>query len=263
MLVALCLNLLLAETPTQNPRVPDGIANPTPSTQVEAPTTPKTIHNPQDEALVDKLAAETLASEESNVDPLEYSQKERQAEFQGGIALNLGPVMPWSEYGGSILWTGRGVIQSGSIGGGNFEFSDNYRGRNYKVKVDSQSAYYAARWFFLGFGPLYVEPFAGLVRWSGSIKPSGFDDVSDSLASSLNSRFDMSGASIGANLGVMWIFSNGLFLDYNLFSLSSAAFLTSSFTTNSEEAKKNVRKELAGPLSTSNLQLRVGWSMKL
>lgn len=249
---------LLAETPSGIPSASGGPPE-APNSAVTHKAAPNHRAN-QDDQPVDDLA---LENGEVGGDPLEYSQKERQQQFEGGLALSLGPVMPWSEYGASVFWRKADIIQNLSLGGGNFEFSDNYRDRNYIVKVDSQSAYYAARWFVLGFGPLYLEPFVGLVRWSGSIRPRGFDKLSDSLASSLNSRFDITGVSTGGNLGLMWIFSKGVYLDYNFLSLSGAAFVQRSFTTNTSEARNNVRRELGGPLTVSNLQLRVGWSMKL
>ena len=264
--VALMLNMLLAQSPAGKPSLADGALKASStfnsSTSVES-SSDQAIAPTSDENLVEELAAENLQDEASNADLLAYTQKELQGRFEGGLALNFGPVMPWSKYGASVFWKGGDIIQSVSLGGGDFKFSDNYKERNYIVDVDSQSAYYAARWFFLGFGPVYVEPFAGFVRWSGSIKPRGYDNVNDSLASSLNSRFDMNGISLGANLGLMWIFTNGIFVDYNLLSLSSAAFVQKNFTTNTEAAKRNVKKELGGPLTTSNLQLCLGWSMKL
>ncbi|MBC7661221.1 MAG: hypothetical protein H7249_16105 [Chitinophagaceae bacterium] len=211
----------------------------------------------------DGLTPDEAELEYDSGDPLEYSQKERQAQFNGGIALNIGPVMPWSKYGASILWKQWDVIQTFSLGAGNFDYSNNYRERNYLVKTNAQSAYYAARWFVLGFGPLYLEPFAGLARWGGSIRPRGYDDINDTLTSSLNSRFDITGISMGGNIGLMWIFSNGLFLDYNIFNISGSTFLQKSFTNNSSEARKNVKWELSGPLMMSNLELRLGWSIAL
>lgn len=262
MLEALIMSVLLAKAPAGNPSpVTPGV---TPTARSSAtPASGQLSNAARDEQLADELAAENLENENAGIDPLEFSQKERQNQFEGGIALNVGPVMPWSEYGASFFWKKFGVIQTFSLGGGNFEFSDNYKGRNYVVKSDSQSMYYAARWFVLGFGPIYLEPFAGIARWSGSIQPRGYDNLSDTLASSLNSRFDMTGVSVGGNFGMMWIFSNGVFIDYNFLSLSSAAFVQQSFTTNTSEAKKSVRRELAGPISMSNLQIRVGFSLKL
>ena len=206
---------------------------------------------------------DNLRLELSDLDPLEYSQNERQAKFSGGMALNIGPVIPWSESGASFFWSRYSLIQSLTLGVGDFEFSDNYRDRNYRVKTDTQILYYATRWFFLGFGPLYVEPFAGFVRWSGSIKPSGYDNVNDTLASALDSRFDINGLSLGTNLGLMWIFDTGIFVDYNLFNISSAAFVSRRFTTNTDAAKKSVRKELVGPSTMSNFHLRIGYSLAI
>lgn len=260
--IALMLNLLRVDAPAGPAIVAD--SNPKASPPLESPSDNSKAGAPgNDESLVDEIAAENLNDETNAIDPLAYSQKELQGKFEGGLALNLGPVMPWSEYGASAFWKSANIIQSVSLGGGNFKFSDNYKEHNYLVDVDSQSAYYAARWFFVGFGPLYIEPFGGFVRWSGNIKPRGFDNISDGLASSLNSRFDINGVSVGANLGLMWLFTNGIFIDYNFLSLSAAAFVQKNFTTNTEEAKRNVKKELGGPLNTSNLQFRLGWSMKL
>lgn len=211
----------------------------------------------------EEVEEEKLDEAVRDQDPLAFSQNELQNNFPGGLAFNIGPVMPWSNYGVSLLWRKINFIQTLSLGAGDYKFSDNYKERNYNVDTDSQSIYYGLRWFFLGFGPIYVEPFFGAVRWSGSIKPNGYDNVNDTLASSLNSRFDITGASLGANLGIMWIFQNGIFLDYNFLNLSGAGFIKTKFTTNTEEAKKNVKKELAGPLTMSNLHLRVGYSLAL
>ncbi len=214
----------------------------------------------QDKTLpADDEAPETWKEGEL-VDSLDYTQKEQQARFDSGAAVNIGTVMPWAEIGASLLWKQAPGIASLSIGLGNFEFSDTYRERNYIVKFDSQSAYYANRYFPLPFGPLYIEPMAGLVRWEGSIFPRGTDPISDELASALTSKFTASGVSVGANFGLMWIFSNRIFVDYNLVGVTWAHLIAQTYSTSSSEVRANVRRQIRGPISMNAAHLRIGWS---
>lgn len=224
--------------------------------------------NPSDKSEVDAVDEETENAEPAGLtgrgeeaEALDYTQKEKQQRFTGGLAFNIGPAMPWSAAGVSLLWPQFGGIGQLSLGAGDFDFSDNYRQRNYLVAVDSQAAFLAHRMFPLGFGPIYVEPFFGLVRWNGSIKPRGFDSTQDQLAASLTSRFDSFGASAGGNLGIMWIFKSGLFLDYNLLSLSWAHMVTEHYSNNTSEARKSIREQIRGPLTMNTLHLRIGWSI--
>jgi hypothetical protein len=200
----------------------------------------------------------------TNEDPgaLDFTQKELQQRFNGGLGVNLGPVMPWAKIGASMLWPEYKGIAQLSLGAGGFDFSDNFEGRNYLVQIDSQSAYLGWRNFPLGFGPIYVEPFAGFVRWSGSIKPRGFDAQQDQLASSLTSRFDSFGMSLGGNLGLMWLFKNGYFLDYNLVSLSWAQIFREHYSNNTSASRNSIRKQIRGPLTMSSLHLRFGYSFE-
>lgn len=202
-----------------------------------------------------------LTGQGEEADSLAYTQREKQDRFTGGMALNIGPVMPWSEIGFSLIWPQFKGMSQLSLGAGTFDFSDNYRGRNYLVSIQSQSAYLAYRIFPLGFGPIYVEPFAGFVRWNGSIKPRGFDEAQDQLASSLTSRFDAFGLSGGGNFGLMWIFRNGVFVDYNLLSLSWAHMGQERYSNNTSEARGSIRKQVRGPMTMSALHLRIGWSL--
>jgi hypothetical protein len=133
--------------------------------------------------------------------------------------------------------------------------------RNYVVEGHSQSSFVATRFFFLGFGPVYVEPAVGLVHWNGAVKPRGNDEVTDIAASSLNSRFDLIGVDINASLGLMWIFNNGIFLDYNLMSLSEAFLIQESYSVSTHETRQAIRSQIAGPMTMSNLNLRVGYAL--
>lgn len=191
---------------------------------------------------------------------LDFSQKEQQERFDFGVGLNMGPVLPWNKWGLSFLWQQKYGIGSVSVGLGDFTFSDNYRDRNYRLEAKSQTAVYALRFFPLGFGPIYFEPLVGLGHWKGDIQPQGDDPVLDELASSLSSRYDLRGLSLGAHLGLMWIFSNRFFIDYNLFGVSKSYFFNEYYSVNTSEARANIREQVGGPLSFSNAHLRVGWS---
>ncbi len=219
-------------------------------------------------------AAETPAQideqdEEQNAEPLSaseretalaYTQKELQNKFQSGVGLNLGRVMPWSELGVTFLGKLGQNISGLSLGFGDFEYSGNLNQRNYMVSGQAESAYVAARYFVFGFGPLYVEPAFGFVHWNGDVKPRGNDDLEDESASSLTSRFDVLGTDLDVNVGLMWIFTNGVFLDYNFLNLSHALLLKESYTVSTSESRKAIRTQIAGPISMSGINLRVGYA---
>lgn len=201
--------------------------------------------------------------ENEQAESLDYTQKEKQERFGSGIAVNVGTVMPWAELGLTYLWNQTDTIHGLSLGVGDFEFSDTYQKRNYVVKTSSQSAYYTRRWFPLPFGPIYLEPIAGLVHWDGSIQPRGTDPITDELASALTSKFSATGISIGGNLGLMWIFSNRIFIEYNLIGITWSHFLSQYYSTSASAARSNVRHQIQGPLSMGSAHLRIGWSWNL
>jgi hypothetical protein len=174
-----------------------------------AAETPAQLDEQDEEQSAEPLSASDRES------ALAYTQKELQTKFQSGAGLNLGRVMPWSELGAAFLGKMGTTITSLSLGFGDFEYSGNMNQRNYIVSGHTESAYVAARYFVFGFGPLYVEPAFGFVHWNGDVKPRGNDDLEDESASALTSRFDLLGADLDVNLGLMWIFTNGVFLDYN------------------------------------------------
>jgi hypothetical protein len=214
-------------------------------------------------------AQEDEQDEEQNAEPLSasekelalaYTQKELQTKFQSGAGLNLGRVMPWSELGATFFGKMGTTIGSLSLGFGDFEYSGNLNQRNYMVSGHAESAYVAARYFPLGFGPLYVEPAFGFVHWNGDVKPRGNDDIEDVLASALTSRFDAIGVDLDVNVGLMWIFTNGVFLDYNFMNLSHALLLKESYTVSTSEARKAIRTQIAGPISMSGINLRIGYA---
>gem|GEM_PF-2869503 len=213
------------------------------------------VENPKDE----DQSTEGLSDSDRDT-ALEFSQKELQEKFQSGAGLDLGLVMPWSKVGATFLGRLGEPISSLSLGFGYFEYSGNLDQRNYLVSGNAQASFIATRYFFLGLGPIYVEPIFGVVHWNGAIKPRGNDALTDIAASSLTSRFDIFGVDLGANLGLMWIFTNGVFLDYNFLSLNRAFFIKESYTTNTSDARKSVRSQIAGPISMSSVHLRIGYA---
>ncbi len=215
---------------------------------------------PEPEDVKDEdLSLEPL-TETDREDALAYSQKELQGKFQSGAGLNLGQVMPWSKAGATFFGTSHQHILSFSLGFGDFEYSGNLQQRNYLVTTNAQSAYFASRYFIFGFGPLYVEPMFGFVHWNGSVRPRGNDNLTDVSNSSLSSRFDAIGVDAGANFGLMWIFDNGMFLDYNFMNLSKAFLLKETYTTSTSDARKAVRTQISGPITMSSVNLRLGYA---
>jgi len=213
----------------------------------------------QDDEQDEEQSGEPL-SESERATALEYTQKELQNKFQSGVGLDLGRVLPWSELGVTFLSRSGSQISSLSLGFGDFEYSGNLDQRNYMVSGFAESAYVSSRYFVFGFGPLYIEPAIGFVHWNGEVKPQGNDEIDDIAASSLTSRFDLMGADLNVNFGLMWIFTNGIFLDYNFMNLSHALLLKESYTVSASDARKAIRTQIAGPISMSGINLRVGYA---
>ncbi len=207
----------------------------------------------------EEQSAEPLSESERAL-ALEYTQKELQTKFQSGVGLDLGRVKPWSELGVTFFGRVGSQMASLGLGFGEFDYSGNLDQRNYLVSGQAESAYLATRYFPLGFGPLYVEPAIGFVHWNGDVKPRGNDDLDDVAASALTSRFDLLGADLDVNVGLMWIFTNGIFLDYNFLTLSHAFLLKESYTVSTSDSRKAIRTQIAGPISMSGLNLRVGYA---
>ncbi|MFY7930175.1 MAG: hypothetical protein ACOVS5_14980 [Oligoflexus sp.] len=210
----------------------------------------------------DEVANESL-SPEDKAEILEYTQKEEQDAFDSGVAVSIGPAMPWSKFGLAFLTKAPHGMETYSLGTGAFEFNDNESNRNYVVTLRSQSAFYTRRIFPLGFGPLYVEPIVGLVRWDGDIQPRGTDPLTDEVAASLSSRFNATGLALGGNIGIMWMFQNQMFIEYNLFSLNGSYLLSETYSTNTNNSRNSVRKQLRGPMSMNSVHLRLGWSWSI
>lgn len=207
----------------------------------------------------EEQSSESL-SEDERAAALEYTQKELQNKFQSGLGLELGRVLPWSELGFTFLSKMGSQISSLSLGFGDFEYSGNLQQRNYMVSGFAESAYVASRYFVFGFGPLYIEPTIGFVHWNGEVKPQGNDEIDDIAASSLTSRFDLMGADLNVNFGLMWIFTSGIFLDYNFMNFSRAMLLKESYTVSTKEARKAIRTQIAGPISMTGVNLRLGYA---
>jgi hypothetical protein len=208
----------------------------------------------------EEQSAEPL-SEGERATALEYTQKELQNKFQSAVGLDLGRILPWSELGVSFLSRTGSQISSLSLNVGDFEYSGNLDQRNYMVSGSAESAYVSSRFFLFGFGPLYIEPAIGFVHWNGEVKPQGNDEIDDIAASSLTSRFDLMGADLNVHFGLMWIFTNGIFLDYNFTNLSHALLLKESYTVGTKDARKAIRTQIAGPISMSGINLRVGYAL--
>lgn len=210
----------------------------------------------------DALEESTLSplSDEERSEELAFTQAELQSQLRRAYALDIGPVMPWTRFGLGMLWKAGPSIDAASVGLGDFSFSGNEKSRNYQISLKDQTFAFSKSYRHAGFAPIYLEPFVGYVHWTGDIQPRGEDALNDEIASSLSSSFDIHGVQLGANVGISWIFSSGLFVDYKLMSVSSAVLLQQTYTHNTAEARAKVRELLEGPLSMNTVHLRIGYA---
>lgn len=194
---------------------------------------------------------------------LAFTQTELQQSFQQGLALSFGRAVPLADFG--IVMIGKGIDRLSSFGlyTGSYEISGNLERRNYILTGKSASVSVGTRFFPLGFGPIFLEPFFGLRRWDGEVRPRGEDASDSQTASSLSSRYEIFGIDLGAQLGLMWIYKSGFFLEGNLLSMSRAFFIRETYTTNTEDARRAVRDQLGSMQSLSSLNFKLGWTKLL
>lgn len=208
------------------------------------------------------IEADAIPPEEPLVqqDELALSQSELLPKANQMLSIGIGAAMPWQNF--NVQW---GLRKSAdelwhfSAGGGNDVLTGRSQLRSYELEVRSQSLVGGIRYFFSERFPFYAEPLISFVQWDGDISPKGSDPATDTVAAKLDSGFSGQGVIFGGNLGFIWLWENGFFVDYSIFRLGKAWALKISTSTDSDETRAAVKDNLQRWLSWDFANITVGY----
>lgn len=203
----------------------------------------------------------TQAAADENDEELALTQEELRDEMRYGIAIGSGVSVPWQMYGVSFTYKiAPQWMFSASLGAGRFASQGTSKGRDYEIKVNTQSLVAGARWYPMARAPLFVEPLLGFGLWDGRMKPAGNDEADSSETSRLTAGISASGLVFGGNFGVVWAWSNHVFIEYSIERIGLAMLLRKTITDATDDSKVTVEKGIERPQSWGFANMRVGWN---
>ena len=168
------------------------------------------------EPVIDEEFKEGDVDDELEQEELSLSHDEIRNRYQYGVALTQGVVLPWQMRGGALYkLEGEYASHLLSTGGGHFSFYDSTTSRRDKTAFDSISLFYSYRVFFTEMMPIFFEGSVGYATWNGTFEAMDLG-LENAGGSEVASAFEASGAVAGINLGFMWPWENGIFVEYSL-----------------------------------------------
>ena len=197
--------------------------------------------------------------DELEQEELSLSHDEIRNRYQYGVALTQGVVLPWQMRGGALYkLEGEYASHLLSTGGGHFSFYDSTTSRRDKTAFDSISLFYSYRVFFTEMMPIFFEGSVGYATWNGTFEAMDLG-LENAGGSEVASAFEASGAVTGINLGFMWPWENGIFVEYSLFRIGKSFILEDRYDAFDSIVRKRVQNQIESPLSWGYLNLRLGW----
>jgi hypothetical protein len=84
----------------------------------------------------------------------------------------------------------------------------------------------------------------GVATWKGSLAPSSIDALDDDTVKELTHDIDAAGLVAALNLGIMWTWDNGFYIEYSIFRLSRGAMITHNLGKASSNAVDIIRERI-------------------
>lgn len=192
---------------------------------------------------------------------LELEQFEIQEGFERGVALGLGVIAPWQKIAvHGLARAGTHRFWTANLGGGNFDMNGVHDARTYLLTIDTYSLVLGHRWMMARLLPFFVEPMFGYGAWHGRVEPKGSDPATDTVAATLDSSFSASGLMVGAQVGLFWVWENGVFLEYSIFRVGRGLPFNHAYSTRSDASRAAVRENLEHWYAWGFANLTLGWS---
>ena len=197
--------------------------------------------------------------QESIDDELKISSYELRVPGKLALSVGWGVHFPWSSGDFQVVFNqSKKFLYSFGVGGASYDVKSSGSNLDWQQRINSQTIAGMGRWFFFETIPLWFGPQIGLVRWDGRIQPETSSEQSSGTLAALESGFQAYGASVGWGAGFYWIWSNGIFLEYNLIGMGRGAVFGRRFTSSSTLSQNEVVSELNYPQSWGLVNFRVG-----
>jgi hypothetical protein len=190
---------------------------------------------------------------------LALSHQEIRKKFSYGAGLGVGYVAPWQKIGGQFfkLITPK-FTHVFNLGSGDFDFNGTSKGKRYEMQLDTLSFYYGFRGFFWDVVPFFIQPMIGLATWKGDLEPSSIDALDDETVKSLTHDIDGTGLVAALNLGIMWTWEKGYYIEYSIFRLSRGVMVTHNLGKASSAAEDIIRERIENVNSWGYANIAIG-----
>ena len=209
------------------------------------------------------LEKSTADSKDFSVDDglLDFDQYEKLSLFEKGLAFSFGRAIPWQKlsfsYYKKMSETGNRFLTI-SVGGGNFDMEGDYEYLDYEINTDSYSIYSSYRYYFTDFANFYVEPQLGAAYWSGTTGAGGVDADKVEAQEMYENTFKTAGLVVAGNLGILWQFDGGFFIDYSILRMSYSVPIYADYE-NDNTGEDVTRSQIIGPHLWGSINLTLGY----
>ena len=192
---------------------------------------------------------------------LDLEQYEKLSLFDHGVAVSLGRAIPWQKLSLSYYQKKSAAgdrFLTFSLGGGSFTMEGEYEDLSYKVETDAYNVFGSYRYYFTEFSNFYLEPKIGIAYWTGETKASGIDHDKAEAIAMFDNKFTTAGVITAGNFGILWLFSNGFFIDYSILRMSLTVPLYADFK-NDNDGESVTQAQIIGPHLWGSANLTLGY----
>lgn len=214
----------------------------------------------------DTVPAEVRADPDGDLqNELSYRQNERRAGKNRGVALAIGPVVPWGRYGVGLSHhredgMGAWVVD---VGVGRRVQRGGDHGDTYQLDLATQGAFGAYRFYLAKAAPFFVQPVLGVVAVEGELAPQEADtQAAEAPRAHLGGHVDALGWVGGAALGLSWMSEAGWVVEWLI--VGGAGTKVSGFEySNPDGAGASMAEQAIESFQTWGLlNLKVGWAFQ-
>ncbi|MGE0172394.1 MAG: hypothetical protein AB7T49_06405 [Oligoflexales bacterium] len=194
-------------------------------------------------------------------DELALSHREIREKYKWGVGLGIGHAAPWQDLAvAGMRFSKPTYAHMVFLGKMDTKPTGLAAVRRYELTIHSQSLYYAFRGFFWDVVPFFFQPSIGVVSWNGKLAPTNLlePETEDEELRNLRTNYRAQGIVAGVNIGIMWTWENGIYVEYNLFRIGKSQITSSSLSNDNKTAQSIIEDEIEGLIPSGYANLAIG-----